>query len=243
MSTGPGCCNLPGASGILFSAFNPCASAPDTSIWTLIDDRDNKTYKVKKLADGRYWMAENLAFGDCGTGTFKNDYTLANASATPTVASGYAGHCRTSTGTNGGYLYSWAAAMNNPYGYSGSLNQTFPCTGKGSSANTCRGICPEGWHVPTKDEFSSANTAFGSAYSCAKENCWNTTSKWEGALGGYCASSGTMNQVNSYGAYWSSSYSSGANAFALRFYTNTLYDGTATIAKNVGQSVRCVKNY
>ncbi|MDR0691991.1 MAG: hypothetical protein LBF69_03025, partial [Prevotellaceae bacterium] len=182
------CCDAPGSSGILFSKFNPCANAPDASTWTLTDQRDGKTYKVKKLADGRYWMVQDLKFGkNCTENSFANDDSRSDAVRSPTVDSDdYVGHCRTSTVNGAGYLYNWAAAMKNANGYWGSSDKSFGCTGTGSTVNQCQGICPEGWHVPTRDEFSNTISTFTNAYSCSKDNCWNASSKWEGVSGGYC---------------------------------------------------------
>jgi uncharacterized protein (TIGR02145 family) len=241
--TGPDCCHLPGASGILFSEFKPCVSAPDLSTWTLTDGRDGKTYKVKKLADGRYWMVQDLKFGTCTDDSFHNDNSLGDTELAPTVAAGYVGHCRTSTASSAVYLYNWAAAMNNRNGYYGSTDDSFQCTGTGSSANQCRGICPEGWHVPTKDEFSSAHSAFASAYSCSNEDCWKPSSNWEGVLGGHCSSISAMTYANSRGYYWSSSWHNRYDAYTLRFYTNNLSAGTMNENKYHGLAVRCVRNY
>jgi uncharacterized protein (TIGR02145 family) len=235
------CCDAPGAPLVSFSEFNPCPSAPDASTWTLIDVRDNKTYKVKKLADGRYWMMQNLAFGNCSETSFKTDNSADATRVTPTVATDYVGHCRTALGANGGYLYNWPAAMNNVNAhYSGTQN--FQCTGTSSAVNACRGICPEGWHVPTKDEFSNSHVAFTSNYSCVKDNCWNASSQWEGVLGGYCNAAGNI-QANIYGTYWTSTSVSVYNANFLRFYTNNVSEGTASDNRNIGHAVRCVRNY
>jgi hypothetical protein len=65
-----GCCVAPGDSWATFATFEPCAGAPYGSTYTLTDDRDDKTYKVKLLPDDRYWMVQDLRFGEkCETKT------------------------------------------------------------------------------------------------------------------------------------------------------------------------------
>ena len=223
-----GCCDAPGSSGILFSEFNPCANAPDASTWTLTDQRDGGAYKVKKMVDGRYWMVQDLKFGSCDPDSFNNDDRSGDPLLDPNVADGYVGHCRTSTTADAGNLYNWAAAMNNPNGYWGSSDQSFQCSGTDNAANQCRGICPEGWHVPTKGEFNDAFSKF-------------TGLMWEVVLGGYCNYNNNMSAVGSAGYYWSSSYNSNTAAFYLRLQANTKsiegYD------KSNALSIRCVRNY
>jgi uncharacterized protein (TIGR02145 family) len=238
-----GCCDAPGSSGILFSEFNPCKNAPDASTWTLTDQRDGKTYKVKKLADDRYWMVQDLKFGNCTNNSLLNDDAVDEALRSPIVADGYVGHCRTSNVSNAGYLYNWPAAMNNKDGYYYSSVQTFQCTGTDGSVNQCQGICPDGWHVPTKEEFEHAHSAFMTAYSCSGGQCWNETSEWEGVLGGYSNYGNTMYYAGTRGLYWSSSYNNTTKAFYLYFYNNEMSTTKEDAGKSCALMVRCVKNY
>jgi hypothetical protein len=76
---------------------------------------NQRTYKVKKLADGHIWMVQDMKFGNqCGTafiGSSADDQT-GHVSDIGT----YFGDCTTltdgSTPANRGYLYDWAAAIN-----------------------------------------------------------------------------------------------------------------------------------
>jgi uncharacterized protein (TIGR02145 family) len=157
-----GCCDAPGVTGVTFAAFNPC-SIPDVgATWTLTDARDSKTYKVKYMADGRYWMAQDLKFGDgCNKASFSGSTSdqkgKVNSSGT------YYGDCATSPANTdvAGYVYDWAAAMNAPNAYKGAT-ACFTCT-SADNYQSCRGICPAGWHVPTKAEMDVLLNNIGKA--------------------------------------------------------------------------------
>ena len=103
---------------------------PDVEYGTLIDERDGKTYKTVTIGE-RVWMAENLNFAD------KDAYPILD------------GHsiCFNDLESNCdllGRLYDRAAAMN-----SASCDYEQNC----DLGNTVvRGLCPDGWHIPTKQE-------------------------------------------------------------------------------------------
>jgi uncharacterized protein (TIGR02145 family) len=145
-----GCCDAPGVTGITFSNFSPCS--PDFgATWTLTDDRDGKTYKVKYMPDDRYWMVQDLMFGDnCNKTSFngsKSDKTgNVNSSGT------YYGDCRLNPNIQGGYFYDWAAVINLPGAYYGG-SASIGCSGTTTAVNACQGICPRGWHIYTTDEY------------------------------------------------------------------------------------------
>jgi uncharacterized protein (TIGR02145 family) len=158
-----------------FDDFIPCPDAATGSTWTLTDPRDSKTYKVRLMEDGHVWMVQDLKFGSCaGTATWYYDSTAVAITHPPTVAPGYVGHCATLSSQNGGYYYSWPAAMNSQFAYYGST-LTF-CAGSVSepaqpNPSYCRGICPERWHVPTSG--SEGETAV-----LARLLSWNTQSAY-----------------------------------------------------------------
>ena len=55
---------VPAETGVTMQTFNPnsepYASKPNGTVIALKDERDNQVYAVAKLADGNYWMIENL---------------------------------------------------------------------------------------------------------------------------------------------------------------------------------------
>jgi uncharacterized protein (TIGR02145 family) len=239
-------CQALGTTGITFANFVPCAGASYGATYTLTDDRDQKTYKVKYMPDGRYWMAQNLAFGDCNANSWKDDNSEAATTVTPTVASGYVGHCRTSTISGAGYYYSFAAAMNNRKAYKGSSDVSFECTGTGVSANACRGICPSGWHLPTgktDGEFYTLHTALVSYAKCSNQNCWLSPAMPEFIGSGIVYSTNAPKCTNGYAYYTSTS--ANANYAYLAHWCSSFAAGNTYYVedKSWGSSVRCVKNY
>ena len=229
-----GYCHLPGVTGITFAAFNPCNGAPYGSTYTLTDDRDNKTYKVKYMPDDRYWMVQDLAFGDkCALKTTTSASSgLGNVNSSGT----YYGDCRKNSTATGGFYYNRYATM----------NSTTPaedqCTGTDSgfaahAPNTCRGICPVGWHVPTEAEILDAEKKVNASSLCSS-GCWNSPSAWEGVVQGWSQSSSMYYTTEI--LYNSSTYN---RVIVIRTpYTQGSF---AAGADEQGRSfiIRCVKNY
>ena len=108
------------------------------SLSTLTDSRDGQTYKTVVI--GRLtWMAQNLNIETEKSFCFNDD---------------------SSNCTKYGRLYTWAAAMDSAGEWSSN--------GKGcgyksecSAMSPVRGVCPNGWHLPTKAEFETLFSAVG----------------------------------------------------------------------------------
>jgi uncharacterized protein (TIGR02145 family) len=231
-------CHAPGSTGVTFANFSPCAGASYGATYTLTDDRDQKTYKVKYMPDGRYWMVQDLMFGNCTANSFKNDNSEAAIKVTPIVATDYVGHCFDPTTTNitynRGYLYSWLAAINY-----GSNAQGLTCSGTGTLTQNCRGVCPVGWHLPSYDEFVNANAIVQNTYNCSNNDCWSHTGIWEGSMSGQYSFEYGYIGAGTGGHYWSST-GSFSGAYSWSHGTGVRGDGCYC---NDGQTVRCVRNY
>jgi uncharacterized protein (TIGR02145 family) len=240
-----------------FTAFNPCSNAATGATWTLQDTREsgnNQNYKVKKLADGHIWMVQDMKFGDkCNKTAFAGSSSDQTGSKLTSISGYIYGDCMNatngSTPSNRGYLYDWAAAIQKAGAYYGSSSNV-GCSGtatgtSGTAPGACRGICPEGWHIPTGNstgEFQALHTAIGGC-STSNDDCWDAASAFEGVLGGNCNSGGSLGNQGSGGGYWRSTYYDSSYAYNLYFTSTYTGPGTYSNYKNFGRSVRCVRNY
>ena len=105
------------------------------------DARDGQVYKTVTIGK-QTWMAENLNYADSVKTPVLKGRSTAVDSDDAALKKMY------------GMLYSWAAAMD-----SGSFDYSF--MDKHFSQEPIRGICPEGWHLPTRLEFDELLKAIG----------------------------------------------------------------------------------
>ena len=184
-------------------------------------------------------MAENLNY-DYNEGS-ANSYCYDNDTA----------NC-----TTYGRLYTWAAAMDSA--------AVFADDGKGcgyeetcTAADTVQGVCPEGWHLPSRDEWSaleiyvSENSSGGVGYALKSKSGWT---EYDGKTGGsdyfgfgalpagFRYSSGTFSNVQSRAYFWSSTeYSTDYAYYRYLLYVSSVLD-TDYYPKYYARSVRCVKD-
>ena len=170
----------PAELNVTMQSFNgnaePYASAPQNTVIALRDERDNNVYAVAKLADGNWWMIENLRLDlndpnitinssntNNPTQAFLTEYTNQfHGNATNTIAP-----CQT-LGEECEDRISFSTAdvdRSNPasyndndnvtswYGYGGHYNWYTATAGHGlhytNSTYAGGDICPANWHIPT----------------------------------------------------------------------------------------------
>ena len=208
---------------------------------TMTDERDGQTYKTVKIGT-QTWMAENLNYAYTDV---PYNYSGNTSDSTSWCYSNAAANC-----TKYGRLYTWAAAMDSV--------GTWSTNGKGCGyGKTCsptypvRGVCPEGWHLPTQTEWNTLFTAVGGQSTAGKmlksTSGWNSSDNGTDAYSfsalpaGYRYSSGNFILEGSFASFWSSSesYSRGAYRMALDYNDNAFLDGDY---KDLGFSVRCLKD-
>lgn len=210
---------------------------------TLRDSRDNNTYTVGRLADGKCWMTQNLRLAGGTTINSTNSdlngissYTLpANKTATFTKDNTLQ-QMRNASDNDYGARYSWCAATANTCQSSG--------TPIAADTDAASSICPKGWKLPQKDAYSTLND---------KSSVWATNSgkngRWLGATaassggGFFPAAGGIYPEYNlayegSGGRYWSRTANSTENAYYLRFDSSS--SGLSGGGRYPGYSVRCV---
>ena len=192
---------------------------------TLVDTRDNNTYTVSKLADGKCWMTQNLRIIDKTITPADSDVT-ANYTIPASSLSGFdLGIYNTSNAyvdSDGGF-YNWYTAT------AGTGTQALST----HDQNTTVSICPKGWRLPTGGnggEFNILDNSYDSSF--LRSIPVNLT------LSGNVAISSRGGQ-GSYGEYWSSTIYSSGDAYDLSL--NASNAGSAKHYDKInGFSVRCI---
>lgn len=105
---------------------------------TLTDSRDGQKYKTVKIGE-QVWMAENLNYAYLEP-TFGYDSSSFCYNNDPTYCTTY------------GRLYRWSAAMDSA-GVLDPAGKNCGYLARCSANGVIRGVCPEGWHLPSKEEF------------------------------------------------------------------------------------------
>lgn len=209
---------------------------PDIGYGEFTDERDGQKYKTVKIGD-QTWMAQNLNY-DYNKGSAKS-YCLKNSEDS----------C-----AKYGRLYLWSAAMDSA--------AVFSDAGKGcgyketcNSSGTVRGVCPENWHLPNREEWRTLFTAIGD--SSVAGTALKTQTDWyveDGVSAGTDAygfsalpagagsDDGNVSDVGGLASFWSSDEKDYFYAYlmSLSAFVEHVYLGE--FAKPSAYSVRCVKD-
>jgi uncharacterized protein (TIGR02145 family) len=211
------------------------------------------------MADGRYWMVQDMKFGNkCRNNLFSSGSSY-KTDAVTTLEGTWYGNCTSltngSTPSARGYLYDWAAAINRQNAYYGGSEKGCSST----APDACQGICPNGWHIPTGksdgeyqnlySNLGGAGTSTSSSVVLAnfgfniKDPIYDINAiHWHGVLGGYSDDAGNLGAQGSQARYWSSTYTQDSAASQLGWDMSVLFaEGAGTTVW--GRSVRCVRNY
>ena len=197
----------------------------------MTDSRDGKEYKIVTIGP-QTWMAENLNF----------EYN-------ENTAKSYCEYNRVSSCNKYGRYYTWSAAMDSV--------GTYAVNGMGCGKyKTCsptypvRGICPEGWHLPTKEEFEILISNGGGASNAGTKlkavSGWNANRNGTDAFGftalpaGYCQGYNSCSEVGYKAFFWNAS-----DYDEYKAYHGGMYSSSASvnkIDKSDGLPIRCVKD-
>ncbi len=188
----------------------------------LEDSRDLKVYRSVKIG-GKIWMAENLGF--------------AGKSPELGVCYGSEDSCK-----RYGRLYKWTEMM--------SLGLAYDTTLWNGAATAHVGICPGGWHIPTKSEWTDLQVAVDPDNSYDGNRLkspffWQGSSHGEDkhgfrALPGGRFTGGNLEDGGVFGYWWSRTENFRTSAEFFEMYShndNTMLDNINKLTK---QSVRCV---
>ena len=231
------------------------AASSSSVLGTMTDERDGQTYKTVKIGT-QTWMAENLNYAYTGVPyRYERDNEVYTSDSTSWCYNNVPANC-----TKYGRFYTWAAAMDSVgewstndkgCGFDVVCSPTYPV----------RGVCPEGWHLPTVAEFKALFTAVGGTQDAKNEVLWNNVGKMLKSISGW-KSSGNGTDAYAFSAlpagikyndrnfsfegylayFWSSTEYDSYNAYYMYLDGNDddVYLGNRY--KNYGFSVRCVKD-
>jgi uncharacterized protein (TIGR02145 family) len=140
------------------------------------------------------------------------------------------------------------------YNYDVGYHSTYGKLYNGYAVNDSRNICPIGFRVPTRADFTSLNTFLGNATAGGKLKeagtiHWNGPNKgatnssgFTGLPGGYMGDAGVSSLIQDQGYFWTSSSSNGSTNY-IRFlrHTDDNFTESTAFALEGGVSVRCIK--
>jgi len=212
----------------------------------LVTDIDGNVYETVAIGD-QVWMAENLMVTH-----YRNGDEISTGYSDTDWANVFSGaYCIYNDNTSNevdtyGALYNWYAATDS------------------------RNIAPEGWHVPTDDDWKELEMALGMSQSGADNSVWRGTNEgsklagnadlWNnGALendsefgtsgftalpGGNRYDDGRYDQMGAYSFFWSATEYDSTYAWyrGLLYYYSDVLRYNSDSSKRYGFSVRCVKD-
>ncbi len=220
-------------------------SMEDNTLYNLIDNRDNRTYAISKLADGNIWMAENL---DLGRTSLTTSLTSANTNLTTTVTAatfnGWKVSSGTQTYTTGEYAPVSGTDASTTFSYGSVYNYCAASAGtictSSNTQNATSDLCPAGWRMPTGGASGELKNLYDNYYTSASS--LRTYIPYGGAgfsLSGYMGT-GEPGGMGTLSYYWSSTYGNGTPVM----YTMGVSNGSVTPANQTyryyGNSIRCI---
>jgi uncharacterized protein (TIGR02145 family) len=192
-----------------------------------VTDIDGNQYKTVKIGN-QIWMAENLKTSRYRNGV-KILYLSNNSDWKNTTNGAWCWYDNNSKSDDMyGKLYNWYVVSEQ------------------------RELCPIGWHIPSDKEWQILIDYLGekeiSGNKMKNQTEWyyngngNNISGFSGLPGGYRNNDGTFGSIGTYGHWWSSSEDATDDAWRryLDYYSGGV--GRSTSFKEVGFSVRCIKD-
>jgi uncharacterized protein (TIGR02145 family) len=227
----------------------PCRTddKDDCVYGSLTDDRDGQTYKTVKIGD-QWWMAVNLnyeterSYWISNSGSFSNQ-KISELKDIDTSKYKY-------PVTKFGRYYLWSEAMDSAGVWSSN--------GKGCGyGDTCvplypvRGICPDGWHLPTITEYEIlfVNVNIGgdgeTGFALKSSYGWSDDGGGIDAYGFTALPVGCASRFGDFGSsayFWSSTDSSRDNAGYIEMEHHVGNAVPQFTHKGKGFPIRCVKD-
>ena len=216
--------------------------------YSLVDNRDNKTYQIARLKDDNIWMAENL---DLGRTTLTTDLTSTNTNLDSNANTVTAETFNSWIKTSGTGTYTSAelipvsgtdSTSNTPYGtlYNYCAASAGAICSNSNSNDTTSDLCPAGWRLPTGGDSGE----FKALYNLTD---YNTNAKMRAPIadgGAAFALAGTFNSSTptsqgSKGDYWSSTRHYGSEMYCIYLSASSV-DPASFSSRSYGYAIRCV---
>ena len=213
---------------------------------TMVDVRDGKAYQVKKLADGRCWMTENLRLENAtltsaDTNLPAGKTIILPASTTQGWCNGNSANCYERLLT-----MNYTDAGNSSHPEYGSYYNWYTATAtygmRNTTTDTDYSICPAGWHLPKGGPTGEFQALYDAGY--------NTPALMMKDVGGPhfilsgAREAGATEATGEIGRYWSSTPTSNKKQ-AYRFYVSESKVQPASpniYGKHRGLSIRCIND-
>ena len=223
------------------SLFSPCSEAPALKEnWKYLnpnvqygcfkDSRDNQYYATVKIGDYT-WMAENLGYKASQYANTKDSWY------------GYTSKGFQSQNQRG-YLYTWDIAMTDT-----SCQQGYLCRPQSQA----RGICPEGFHIPSYWEWQKLFNAVGGESIAARDlksaEVWADTAKGTDKYGFSVIPNGpkygadVFNPVDHNAVFWSSNEMGTESIATIQFQSLDKVFPLSMGNKEFAFSIRCLMDY
>ena len=197
-----------------------------------VTDHENNVYATVKIGN-QCWTRENLRTTTSpSTGTY---LVTTNNTLTYTgkQARWYGYDSSQYAPLKYGLLYNWNAAVdtfNTTFGETSVNNVPVSVTFTGHR----RGICPEGWHLPSNAEWDTLTTYVGNNLGA------NNATGFSAVLAGSHTGSFTGKNINAF--FWSSTQDDSNTAWRRMLSNNNVSMGNSKLGKDNSFSVRCLKD-
>ena len=190
---------------------------------TLIDTRDNNTYTVRKLADGKCWMTQNLRLINKTIDSSNSDISSGNFTVPSTSLSNFSGYNKNNAYLNsyGGYYSFYTATI----GW-GTTSIT--------SGNSSNSICAKNWRLPTGGSTGEFKTLYSYYPSAASLRSAPVDMDFNGNI-----YNGSFREYEDGTFYWSSTVARDICAYFISIWDQTV-KAEWNNQKDLGLSVRCV---
>lgn len=190
----------------------------------LTDERDGQVYEIQRIGY-QTWFAENLNYYTGNGSWYYNDDSLTYADTL-------------------GRLFDWATAMNIDPSYNSVLF---------SASYPHQGVCPDGWHIPTDNDWKVLEKTLGMLPGDIELTGWRGTdqglqlqvegiSGFQALMAGFLKAGNDYTGIDSTGIFWTASEFNGNGAWIRE--VDTIETGVNRIqtSKENGISIRCIED-